>query len=85
MAQAHEDYCRKLETRAAALALADEAHLAREHLDAFNFGRIVGRMETAGDRPGTASPLDPTARGGGPHGGCRVRSDFFDRTHPAVC
>lgn len=42
-----EDYCQKLQNEADARAREAEAHSALVHLHAFNFGRSVGRMESA--------------------------------------
>jgi hypothetical protein len=47
MKQTFEDYCRQLKTEADALAQEAEMQSRFNHLQAFNFGRTVGRMEDA--------------------------------------
>ncbi|MGD1100908.1 MAG: hypothetical protein ABSA59_02485 [Terriglobia bacterium] len=49
MSQTFEDYCRKLQTEAGALALEAAAQSRFDHLHAFAFGRSVGRIESARD------------------------------------
>jgi hypothetical protein len=47
MKQTFEDYCRQLKTEADALAQEAEMQSRFDHLQAFNFGRTVGRIERA--------------------------------------
>jgi len=47
MSQTFEDYCRKLQREADALAREAEVHSRFDHLHAFNFGRSLGRLENS--------------------------------------
>jgi hypothetical protein len=47
MKQTLLDYCRDVDSRAAKFARAKDTHERRDHLDAYNFGRMVERMDSA--------------------------------------
>ena len=47
MSQMLQNYSRKLQAEVDALAQEAEAHSRFDHLNAFNFGRSVGRLENA--------------------------------------
>ncbi|HMD85138.1 MAG TPA: hypothetical protein VKO18_10615 [Terriglobia bacterium] len=49
MSQTFEDYSRRLQTAANAHALETKAHSRLDHLQAVNFGRSLGRMESGRD------------------------------------
>ena len=49
MKQAFEDYCRRLKAEADDLAQEADNHARFNHLQAYNFGRSVGRFENACD------------------------------------
>jgi hypothetical protein len=56
MSQTLEDYYRKLQTEADALAREAEAHSCFDHLHAFNFGRSLGCLFKKG-RDHELSPM----------------------------
>ena len=47
MKQTFEDYCRRLKAEADSLAQEADNHARFEHLQAYHFGRSVGRTENA--------------------------------------
>ncbi|MGA2986178.1 MAG: hypothetical protein ABSG32_20425 [Terriglobia bacterium] len=47
MKQTLEDYCREVDEQAERFAQAEERHERADHLQAFNFGRIVQRTENS--------------------------------------
>jgi hypothetical protein len=49
MKQTFEDYCRQLKVEADALSRQADSHARFNHLQAFDFGRSVGRIENAYD------------------------------------